>query len=134
MTQPTPGRAMTMREIREGLGHVKPGEPEVLVTATRYTVSVLPADDINHKYFALHVELKPSGWVVHNGHEFYTSEGGWEPSLARAHRFADYEDALSLAREAAPELTVNGHTAVEAYQRTRAVSPAAAGGVNGHDA
>lgn len=26
-------------------------QPEVLVTTTRYTVSVLPADDINRRYF-----------------------------------------------------------------------------------
>lgn len=110
--------AMTMREIREGLGHVQPGQPEVIVSVTRYTVSLLPADDINHRYFALYVELKPGGWVLHNGHEFYTAEGGWEPSQSLAHRFADYEEALALAREGAPDITVNGHTALDAYRRT----------------
>lgn len=114
--QPKP--AMTMREIRESLGHVKPGQPDVIVSVTRYTVSVLPADDINHRYFALHVELKPRGWVVHNGHEFYTEGGSWKPGQATAHHFADYEDALAVARKAAPDVTVNGHTAVEAYRRT----------------
>lgn len=118
MTDPT-GRAMTMREIREGLGHVQPGQPDVLVTVTRYTVSVLPAGDINHKYFALQVELKAGGWIVHTGHEYYAEDGTWQPSQAVAHRFADYDDALAFAREAAPELTVNGRTAVDAYRRTQ---------------
>jgi len=94
-------------------------EPEVIVTITRYTISVLPADDINHKYFALHVELKPRGWVVHNGHEFYTAEAGWEPSQTLARHFADYDDALAVAREAAPDLTLNGRTAAEVYRLTR---------------
>lgn len=92
-------------------------QPEVLVSITRYTVSVLPADDINHKYFALSVELKPNGWVVTNGHEFYAADGTWQPSLAFAHWFADPDDALAFAREAAPEVVVNGRTATEIWQR-----------------
>lgn len=93
--------------------------PEVIVSITRYTVSVLPADDINHRYFALFVELKPNGWVVTDGHRFYATDGSWQPSQSLAHRFADFEDALALAKEAAPDLTVNGHTAVDAWHRTR---------------
>lgn len=111
--------AMTMREIREGLGHVKPSEPEVIVSITRYTVSVLPPDDINHKYFALNVELKPNGWIVTDGHEFYAPDGTSEYSQSTAHHFADYDDALALAREIAPGLTLNGHTATDAYRRTQ---------------
>ncbi|HEY9353645.1 MAG TPA: hypothetical protein VIP28_10355 [Nocardioides sp.] len=95
-------------------------QPEVTVSVTRYTVSVLPAADINHKYFALYVELKSGGWVVHSGHEFYAEDGTWQPSEWRAHRFADYDDALAFARETAPEMTVNGHTATEVWQRARA--------------
>ena len=114
--QPRP--AMTMREIRDALGHTTPDQPEVIVSITRYAVSVLPADDINHRYYALHVELKPRGWVVHNGHEYYATDGTWQPSQSLAHHFADLDDALSLARESAPDLTVNGHTAVDAYRRT----------------
>ncbi|MFF3928195.1 hypothetical protein [Streptomyces hirsutus] len=104
-----------------GRTYIEPKRPAAggLVSVTRYTVSVLPADDINHRYFALHVELKSRGWVVHNGHEFYTEAGVWEPGQATAHHFADYDDALAVARKAAPDVTVNGHTAVEAYQRTQ---------------
>ena len=107
-----------MREIREDLGHVKPDEPEVLVSITRYAVSVLPPSDINRRYFTLHVELTHRGWIVTDGHGGYDADGGWEPGTLGAHPFADYDDALSLARRLAPGLTVNGHTAVEAYQRT----------------
>jgi hypothetical protein len=110
--------AMTMREIREGLGHMKPGEPEVLVSITRYAVSVLPANDINRKYFTLFVEPGRGGWIVTDGHGSYDADGGWEPGRLGAHPFADYDDALALARKLAPGLTVNGHTAVEAYRRT----------------
>ncbi|MBC2903182.1 hypothetical protein [Streptomyces cupreus] len=108
-------------------------QPEVIVSITRYTVSVLPARDINHKYFALHVELKHGGWVVHSGHEFYAEDGTWQPSESLAHRFADYDDALALARKKAPEMTVNGHTAVEAYRRTHPAVPVVSSAAeNGH--
>lgn len=112
--------AMTMREIREGLGHVTPGEPEVLVSITRYAVSVLPAGDINRKYFTLFVELGRDGWVVTDGHAFYAEDGTWQPAQWLARQFADYDEALALAREIAPEMTVNGHTATEVYRRTQA--------------
>ena len=109
--------AKTMREIREGLGHVKPGDPEVIVSVTRYAVSVLPPGDINRKYFTLFVELGRDGWTVHDGHGSYGADGEWEPGRLNAHAFADYDDALALARRLAPDVTVNGHTALEAYQR-----------------
>ena len=115
----TQKRAMTMREIREGLGHVRPAHPDVIVSISRYTISVLPSNDINHKYFSLYVELKPSGWILHSGHEYYATDGTWQPSESLAQRFADYDEALAIARQAAPGLTVNGRTATEAYQRTQ---------------
>jgi hypothetical protein len=92
--------------------------PEPLVTITRYEVSVLPQGDINRKYFTLFVELKRDGWVVTDGHAFYAEDGTWQPSQWLARHFADYEEAVSMAREIAPEMTVNGHTAVDAYRRT----------------
>jgi hypothetical protein len=120
MTTPAdgPSRAMTMREIREGLGHIQPGQPEVIVAVTRYTVSVLPADDTNHRYFALDVELTPRGWIVTDGHSGYDADGTAHHGETRWHPFADYDDALAVARRLAPGLTVNGHTAVDAYRRT----------------
>lgn len=121
MTDSSARPAMTMRQVREGLGHIKPGQPEVLVEITRYEVSVLPADDINRKHFALYVDRTRNGsWIVNDGHGGYDIDGDWAPGLAVAHEFNDYDDALALARKLAPNVTVNGHTATEAYHRTQA--------------
>lgn len=92
--------------------------PDVIVSTTRYTVSVLPADDVNHKLFALQVELKPRGWIVHNGHEFFGPDGGRELSQSTAHHFAGHEEALELAKTLAPGLVVMGATATDAYHHT----------------
>lgn len=97
-------------------------QPEVLVTITRYTVSVLPADDINHRSFALYVELKPNGWVVHDGASGYDADGAEHFGQTWRHPIADYDDALALARRLAPTLTVNGDTATDAYRRTHPAS------------
>lgn len=121
MTNPKP--AMTMREIREDLGHVQPDEPEVIVSITRYTVSVLTADDINHRYFALSVELTPRGWIVTDGHSGYDADGTAHHGETRWHPFADYDDALAVARRLAPGLTINGRTATEALQGTQETTP-----------
>lgn len=121
--------AMTMREIRTALGHT---DPPVQVDVTRYEVSVLPADDINRKHFTLYVEYQrhwyPGGgqWSVHDGHDCFSADGvqadgitvyGRDDDWIKAHRF-DLETALALARKLAPNVTVNGHTATEAYRRT----------------
>lgn len=95
-------------------------EPEVLVSITRYTVSVLPPDDINRRYFTLHVELTRHGWIVTDGHLGYDEDGTGTPGPGSGHAFADYDDALALARRLAPGLTINGHTATEAYRDSRA--------------
>jgi hypothetical protein len=90
--------------------------PEVTVNITRYTVSALPADNINHKHYALHVELTRGGWIVHDQHGGYDIDGDWAPGLAVAHKFADYEDALALAKKLAPNVTVNGYTVTDALR------------------
>lgn len=79
----------------------QPTAPEVIVWITRYTVSVLPAADINHKFFALYVELQRDGWTIGDGHVYYAEDGTWQPSGWKAQRFADYDDALVLARQLA---------------------------------
>lgn len=93
-------------------------QPDPIVTTTRYTVSVLPADDINHRYFALTVELTPRGWAVHDGHAGYDADGTTHVGETLRHPHADREAALALARRLAPGLTVNGHTATDAWHRT----------------
>ncbi|GAA2732132.1 hypothetical protein [Streptomyces nogalater] len=96
-----------------------PQTPDVIVSLTRFTVSVLPANDVNHKAYALQVELKPHGWVVHDGHVYFDPDGSEAFSQSTAYHFADHEDALALAKRLAPGLTVNGHTATEVYHQTR---------------
>ncbi|MFD7922483.1 hypothetical protein ACFV3R_25065 [Streptomyces sp. NPDC059740] len=96
-------------------------QPSPLTDITRYEVSVLPADDINRRYFTLYVEKTRRGkWVVTDGHGGYDRDGNWTPGLTSGIEYADVEDALALARRLAPNVTVNGHTATDAYHRTQA--------------
>lgn len=122
-----PRRAMTMREIREGLGHIKPGQPEPIVQITRYEVSVLPESDVNRLVYTINVEYRGGDcWAVVRHQRCMNAKGEWSwesvPSergdewLAE-HRF-DRATALELAKWAAPRIVVNGHTAVDAYRRT----------------
>ncbi|MEV7654607.1 hypothetical protein AB0O39_10595 [Streptomyces anulatus] len=115
--QPT-RHAMTMREIREHLGHATPGLPDVEATVTRIEVSLLPEGDINRKYYRLFAERTVrSTWTVHDGHGGYDIDGDWAPGLAVAHEFADSDDAVALAKRLAPNVMVNGLTAADAYRR-----------------
>ncbi|MFE0647452.1 hypothetical protein ACFVZH_02525 [Streptomyces sp. NPDC059534] len=115
--------AMTMSEIRTALGYT---EPPVLVEVTRYEVSVLPRDDINRKYFTLFVDNRGDGrWSVNDGHGCYAADGTWAAGMKpfhldgweNSHRFS-LDEALTLAKRLAPSVSVNGHTAAEAYRRT----------------
>lgn len=102
----------------------RPSQPEVIVSITRYTVSVLPADDINYRAFALFVEPTRRGtWVVTDGLGGFGPNGWWTPGRDSGAEYADVEDALTLARRLAPDRTVNGHTAVDAYRRTHPDAP-----------
>jgi hypothetical protein len=105
--------------------------PEAVVQATEYTVSCLPADDIEGHLFGITVQYRGAGrWaVVHHGSCLGT-DGDWDFGVKEydrgddwldAHRF-DEETALRLAKAAAPSVTVNGITAVEALRR-RAAGP-----------
>lgn len=96
----------------------RPNDPQVATFVTRYTVSVLPPDDINYRCFALQVELAPRGWIVTDGHSGYDADGNRHHGEPRHHPFEDGGEALALARRLAPGLTVNGHTAIDAYHRT----------------
>jgi hypothetical protein len=96
-----------------------PETPDPIVTVTRYTVSLFPVSDRDHRHFVLHVELKPRGWVVTDGAGYYGPDDAWEASVSTAHHFADHEEAVALAKTLAPALNVNGHTAAEVYHHTR---------------
>lgn len=123
-----PRRAMTMREIRESLGHVQPGQPEVIVQITRYEVSVLPEDDINRSVFTINVENRGNDrWAVVRHQRCMNAQGEWSWERVPSEREDEWLDehrfnrmtALELARWAAPRIVVNGETAVDAYRRTR---------------
>ncbi|MER5559665.1 hypothetical protein ABT071_13770 [Streptomyces sp. NPDC002506] len=95
-----------------------PDLPEVDVIVTRYEVSLLPLGDINRKFFVLYVERLRRAWVVHDGHGGYGLLGDWTSGIDSGANFADYDDALDLARRLAPGVTVNGRTAADAWRRT----------------
>lgn len=120
--------AMTMREIREALGHVQPGVPVATCQATVYEVSVLPEGDINRPVYAITVQYRGEGrWAVIRNSSCLGADGLWDFGVKEydrgadwlaAHRF-DLDTALRLARDAAPHISVNGHTATDAYRRTQ---------------
>jgi hypothetical protein len=95
-------------------------------TATRYTVNVLPETDINAHVFEITVEYRGHGqWAVLRHGWCLNQDGSWDYELCpseredewiAAHRF-DLDTALDLAKEAAPEVTVNGLTAADALAR-----------------
>jgi hypothetical protein len=106
-------------------------EIPVFEMPTTYTVSVVPADDIHASTFDITVEHRGRGlWAVCWFGRCLTADGDWdfEPSPSgreddwlAAHRF-DLQTALRLAREAAPNIRVNGLTAREVAARNGATT------------
>lgn len=98
---------------------------DVRVEVTRYTVSVLPEGSVNRGHYDVTVDWRgPGRWAVCWLGYCLGADGEWdyEPSPSNreddwleAHRF-DVDTALALAREAAPNVTVNGMTALECVQ------------------
>lgn len=95
---------------------------EPFVKATCYRVCSLPEDNINHRYFVLHVEYRRDGqWVVcqqGNLKLCYGKDGSWEWESGVTDEWIakyrhDFDTAIRLAKEAAPQVTVNGRTAAE---------------------
>lgn len=92
-------------------------ELPVTVTATRYTVSCVPDTVAQHYLWALTVEHRGKGtWAVMEGPFALGADGefDYEPSPSSrddawlaTHRF-DLDTALSLAREHAPAVNING--------------------------
>jgi hypothetical protein len=92
----------------------------VVVAVTRYAVSLFEPTSRHHRYYALHVELHPRGWVVTNGHEYFGPAGDVEQSQSTAHHWPhdEHEQALALATRLAPDVDVNGVTATDVYRDT----------------
>lgn len=98
--------------------------------ATEYTVCVLPEDDPNRSVYAVKVANRGHGrWavVLRSMCLNRAGEWDWEPSPSSRddewlteHRF-DRDEALRLAREAAPHVLVNGKTAAEALRDVRSL-------------
>lgn len=101
--------------------------PEPVVQATEYEVSILPEDDINRSTFAITVQYRGEGrWAVIRHSSCLGADGTWDfgvkeydrgEAWLNAHRF-DLDTAIRLARDAAPHVVCNGHTATDAYHRT----------------
>lgn len=97
------------------------------VQATRYTVNCVPADLVPDAHvFEIAVEWRGNDrWAVVRHGQCLDRKGRWSweslPSsrtdewLAR-HRF-DFDTALELAKQAAPEVIVNGMTPAQAIAR-----------------
>lgn len=104
-----------------------PDLPETTVTATRYEVSLLPEGDDARRHFTITVEYRGDGrWAVCRYPECLGADGtwDWEPRPSErdedwldTHRF-DLDTALRLAKEAAPTVIVNGHSATNAWHCT----------------
>ena len=100
--------------------------PVATCQATEYEVSILLEGDIDRHRFAITVQYRGEGcWAVTRHGSCLGSDGKWsrEPipsergdTWLAAHRF-DLDTALRLARDAAPHVVVNGHTAMDAYRR-----------------
>lgn len=90
---------------------------EIFESATEYTVSCIPEDNINRPVFEITVAYRGNGrWAVCRLRQCLGSDGQWDyesiPSertdeWLATHRF-DLETALKLAREAAPKIRTNG--------------------------
>jgi hypothetical protein len=111
------------------------GAAEVYTRPVAYDVSVFP-DEIRDEpkfygepeHWVVHVEWRGRGtWAVIHGGSCLGTDGEWdweprpssrEDDWLAAHRFA-LDDALVLAREHAPKVRVNGHSAVDVLARYR---------------
>lgn len=106
-------------------------EPVATCQATEYEVSILLEGDINRSVFVITVQYRGGGrWAVTRHGACLGINGEWsreaipserEDDWLATHRF-DLDTALRLAREAAPHVAVNGHTAIDAYRRFLAAS------------
>ncbi|MFY1686444.1 hypothetical protein [Plantactinospora sp. WMMB782] len=98
---------------------------DVTVEATTYTVSLLPETADEYTLYAITVERRgPAGWAVVRNRWCLGADGEWEfepiPSertdeWIAAHRFP-LEQALELAKAAAPGVTVNGWSAAKVQE------------------
>lgn len=99
-------------------------EPEVRVRS--YEVSCLPEDSINNLTLAVRVEWTSTGlWAIRRGARACLGrDGTWEwesiPSERKEDWLVDHrfplEEALKLAKDAAPRVVVNGMTPAQVLE------------------
>lgn len=90
--------------------------------ATEYEVSVFPVDSENHLIFAIKVQYRGGGlWAVTRNRSILNRDGVWrlmpradEEGNPRCRFWLD--EALHLARKAAPHVKTNGYTATQALE------------------
>jgi hypothetical protein len=100
-----------------GKGAGEPAAPEPVVRVSRYTVSCLPESETQRGSWDINVEERGEGrWAVLHIGQCLGSDGRfvYEPSPSNrtdeflaAHRFG-LDEALALAKRAAPDVVVNG--------------------------
>lgn len=99
---------------------------EPTVRVTRYEVSCCPDTSINRDRFTITVEYRDDDrWAVCHGGDTLGADGTWEfepiptddGAWLTTHRFT-LDQALRLAKDAAPKLAIEGHTV--AAELTRA--------------
>lgn len=106
-------------EPSQGTTGAAPASLYASIWATRYAVSCLPIDDINARYFTLHVEYRGDDqWAVMDGPFGLFADGRRDFEHLQGDRF-DVLTALELARQQAPLMTVNGRTLDEALAQAK---------------
>lgn len=89
--------------------------PAVTVRPTTYAVSALPDDHPDADVFTITVEWRSGDWWIVRRASFYlTADGRWDPNWPTCFPL---DEALDLAREWAPKLTVNRWTVTDALAR-----------------
>jgi hypothetical protein len=90
---------------------------EIYEQPTEYTVSAVPLEWPASRNFALKVKhLSGDEWIVSRHDEWLTQDGGWTFSLAKRGQFS-LEEALEMAREVAPYVTVREWTVTDALEK-----------------
>lgn len=120
----TASAAKILARIRREDAERRAAQPPVAhVRATEYVVNCVPEDDINAPAFEITVAYRGRGlWAVKRHSFCLGTSGAWdyefipsgrEDEWLAEHRFP-LDRALHLARAAAPNVVVNGHTVTEA--------------------
>jgi len=104
--------------------------PGINARVTEVTVSAIPEGNVNHGAYAITVQWRGDDQYAVKRHSLVLgSDGEWdyEPSPSNreddwieTHRFG-YDEAIRLAVEAAPGMTVNGFTVADSLARSAAL-------------